>query len=101
MSREFDSLYEVKLSRIWQHFNEPGRSAAMAGHSEKENDRRHLLLRSALQPHGFIELAGGYSYQDNPEAIVPEKSFMTGIDKETAISLARSFDQESFIFKDV
>ena len=68
----------------------------------EENDKLHDALRHKIKAlgTGYIELDSGFTYGDT-DRFTFEKSFMIPeIDRETAMELAKEFEQYSLLFKD-
>jgi hypothetical protein len=104
-------LQESSLSRIWQHIVNPETSFAVISafreeFSEEENLKRHEKLKQQIRSlgYGLIEQKSGYSYEDNKNVIVDEKSFfIPNIDFVSALKLGNLFKnnlpQESILYK--
>lgn len=98
-------IEESSLARIWQHVQEEDRSfgvisAYMSSNSEKENVKRHAELRSKVRKYGYIELKGGYKYEEDDEYTLEKSYLVPNIPKEELLKLCKEFNQESVLYKD-
>jgi len=104
-------LSETKLSRVWQHTNDPKSSfGIISAYLDVEkikdksvgekNEKRHIDLFTDIQNlgHGYIELKGGYTGKNGK--FIEEKSYMIpNIKKEDLFKLLIKYEQESVIYK--
>lgn len=105
-----DYINESSLSRIWQHIENPNSTFGVVSAflppdraSVIQNEERHNQLRKQIRSlgYGYIEQHSGYSYADEREQVVEEKSFfIPNITLKDILFLGKEYDQESVLFKD-
>lgn len=111
------NINETKLSRVWQHFTDPNRSAAIltafrGEYDREENLRRNRTLAAELRNLGYgIVYVDGF-WVENPgtddEVRVAEDSILvsapadkTNTFAESIARLGRKYDQEAVVVKDL
>ena len=103
-------LNESSLSRIWSHIKGDRSFAVVSAfrgeYTPEENNKRHAELKTMVRGMGlgFIEQKSGYTYE-NPETgeegRVQEMSlFIPNCNLKQALSLGKTFRQETVIYKD-
>jgi len=117
-----NNLNESSLSRILQHINKSNTTLAVIGaylepnrlketehlvtipnraEAERINKRRHEDLRNELKgKYGYIEVNGGWAYNDIPGIHEEKAFFVPNMDKETAKLLCRKYNQDAVLVKD-
>jgi hypothetical protein len=112
------TLFESSLGRVWQHVQDaPNRSFAIITSWRQENSRKQnkedlAALKKGIRGLGlgFVSVQGHWqecqdpnvAYQDCPkeelvDAVEPSL-FVVGIDKDAAVNLANTYEQDAIVF---
>ena len=117
-SGDRQKLYEVSLSRIWQHVqNAEKKSFALVtswrqAYSKKKNLADFSKLKSFVRGLGlgFVDVQGHWKECQNPDIAYNEcpldelvdavepSLFVTGLEKSQAIGIARNYEQDAIVF---
>lgn len=102
-----DKVEESSLSRIYSYLSKDDMDFGVVSAFKDslpldKNMKHHEQLASEIRSkgYGYIEQKGGYLYKDGTEVQNELSYFIPKISFDECASLAKEYDQESFIYKD-